>query len=81
MSIVNATTARNNFFRIIDEAIMTHNPVTVTGKAGNVVIISEEDFSAIKETMYISGIPGLRERIIIGLNTKLDDCVEDSQDA
>ena len=43
MPIINATTARNNFFRLMEEAINTHEPVTVTGKNGNVVIISEEN--------------------------------------
>ena len=76
MSILNATTARKNFFKVIDEAIITHEPVTVTGKNGNVVIVSEEDWKSIQETIYLSAIPGVKERIIKGINTPLDECVE-----
>lgn len=79
MSIINATNARNNFFKVIDEAITTHEPVYVTGKNGNVVIISEEDWRSIQETIYLSGIPGIKEKIIKGLNTPLDECVEDNE--
>jgi prevent-host-death family protein len=79
MSIINATTARNNFFKLIDEAITTHEPVVVTGKSGNVVILSEEDWRSIQETIYLSNIPGMREKIIKGLNTPLDECVEDTE--
>jgi antitoxin YefM len=77
MSIINATNARNNFFKVIDEAITTHEPVYVTGKNGNVVIISEEDWRSIQETIFLSGIPGMKEKIINGLNTPLEECVED----
>lgn len=78
MSILNATSARNNFFRIIDEALTTHKPATVTGKSGNVIIISEEDYNSIQETMYLCGISGMREKIVKGLKTPLDECVEDN---
>jgi prevent-host-death family protein len=76
LTILNATTARNNLFKVIEEAITTHEPVTITGKSGNVVLISEEDWRAIQETMYLSSIPGLKEKIIKGLNTSLEECVE-----
>lgn len=77
MSIVNATTARNNFFKLMEEAITTHEPIYVTGKSGNVVVLSEEDYRSIQETLYLCSIPGMREKIIEGLNTPLEDCVED----
>jgi antitoxin YefM len=78
MSIINATTARNNFFKVIDEAIESHEPVYVTGKNGNVVILSEEDWRSIQETLYLSNIPGMKDKIIKGINTPLEDCVEDN---
>jgi len=79
MSIMNATTARNNFFKVIDEAIETHEPITITGKSGNVVIISEEDWRSIQETLYLISLPGMKEKIVKGLNTPLDECVEDAR--
>lgn len=78
MSILNATSARNNFFKIIDEALTTHKPITVTGKSGNVIIISEEDYNSIQETMYLCSTLGMKEKIVKGLNTSLDECVEDN---
>lgn len=77
MTIMNATNARKNFFKIIDEAITTKEPICVTGKNGNVVIIAEEDWKAISETLYLSSILGMREKIIKGINTPLDECVEE----
>lgn len=79
MSIINATTARNNFFKLIEEALTTHEPVIVTGKTGNVVILSEDDWRSIEETLYLTNIPGFKEKIVKGLNTPLDECVEDIQ--
>jgi len=76
MPIINATKARNNFFKLLDEVVTTHEPVYVTGKTGNVVILSEEDFRSIQETLYLCSIPGMREKIIEGLNTSLENCVE-----
>ena len=80
MSIVNSTTARNNFFKLIEEAITTHEPIYITGKTGNVVVLSEEDYRSIQETLYLCSIPTMREKIIEGLNTRLDDCVEDADE-
>ena len=77
MSILNATNARNNFFKLMDETITTHEPVYVTGKNGNVVMLSEEDYKSIQETLYLCSIPGMREKIMNGIKTPLSECVED----
>jgi antitoxin YefM len=77
MNIVNATTARKNFFKLIKEAMTIHEPIYITGKSGNVVVLSEEDFRSIQETLYLSSIPGMREKIIDGLKVPLEDLVED----
>lgn len=80
MLIVNATTARNNFFKLLEEAIDTHEPIHITAKHGNVVVISEDDFRAIQETLYLSSIPRMRDKIIKGLNTPIEDLVEDNDE-
>ncbi|MBS4030874.1 MAG: type II toxin-antitoxin system Phd/YefM family antitoxin [Clostridiales bacterium] len=80
MSIVNATTARNNFFKLIEEVITTHEPVYITGKTGNVIMLSEEDYRSIQETLYLYSAPGMREKIVEGLNTPLEECVEDTDE-
>jgi prevent-host-death family protein len=80
MPIINATTARNNFFKIMEDVVVTHDPIYVTGKAGNVVVISEEDYRSIQETLYLTSIPGMREKILRGLNTPLADLAEDNDE-
>ncbi len=80
MPIVNATTARNNFFKLIEEVITTHEPVYITGKTGNVIVLSEEDYRSIQETLYLYSVPTMREKIIQGLNTPLEECVDDTDE-
>jgi len=75
--IINATTARNNFFKLMEEVLTTNEPIYITGKNGNVVVLSEEDYRSMQETFYLCTIPGMREKIIEGLATPLDECVED----
>jgi len=79
MPIINATTARNNFFKLMEDVVATHDPIYITGKAGNVVIISEDDYRSIQETLYLISIPGMREKILRGLSTPLEDLVEDDE--
>jgi len=76
MPLLNATTARKNFFKVIEETIVTHEPVIITGKNGNVVMLSEEDWRSIQETLFLCSIPGMREKIIKGIQTPLEECVE-----
>jgi antitoxin YefM len=74
MNILNATEARSKLYRLIDEAAENHEPIVITGKRKNAVLISEEDWNAISETMYLLSVPGMRESIKEGLNEKLSDC-------
>jgi len=80
MTIINATSARKNFFKLIEDTVTTHEPVYITGKKGNVVVLSEEDFRSIQETLYLSSIPGMREKIMKGLKVPLDELVEDDDE-
>lgn len=67
MTIVNATEARAKLYSLIDEAVDTHQPVVITGKRGNAVLVSEEDWNAISETLHLLSVPGMRESIQDGL--------------
>lgn len=80
MSIINATSARDNFYKLMEETVMTHEPTFITGKKGNVVMISEEDYKAMEETLYLSSIPGMEKKIVDGINAPLDECVEDDDE-
>ena len=63
MSTLTASEARAGLYRLIDQAAESHKPVIISGKRANAVLISEEDWSAIQETLYLMAIPGMRESI------------------
>jgi antitoxin YefM len=74
MPTLSATEARTNLYRLIDQTSSSHEPILITGKRGNAVLISEDDWRSIQETMYLLNIPGMRESIREGLATPLDEC-------
>ncbi len=76
MPTLSATEARAKLYRLIDQTALSHEPVVITGKRGNAVLVSEEDWRSIQETLYLLSIPGLRESIREGLATPLEDCQE-----
>ena len=79
MPTTNATNARQNLFRLIDEVNDSHEPVLITGKKGSAVLISESDWKAIEETLYLNSIPGMAKSIQDGINTptpEMDDTLE-----
>jgi len=80
MTILNATSARKNFFKLMKDAVVTHEPIYITGKKGNVVVLSEDDFRSMQETLYLSSIPGMRKKIMNGLKVPLDELVEDADE-
>lgn len=77
MTTFTASKARATLYRLIDEASASHEPVLITGKRGNAVLVSEEDWKAIQETIYLLSIPGMRESIIKGVKTPVDKCSKD----
>lgn len=79
MSIMNPSTARENFYKLLEQTVATHEPTYITGKNGNVVVISEEDYKAMEETIHLLSIKGMKEKLINGMNTSLDGCVVDAE--
>lgn len=77
MKTIAVTKARQQLYKLIDETRNSGEAVTITGKRGNAVLISEDDWRAIQETLYLISIPGMRESIIEGLNKKIQDCYQD----
>ncbi len=71
MTILKASEARSNLYRLIDEAADHHEPVQITGKRNNAVLVGEDDWRAIQETLYLLSIPGMRESIRQGLKAPL----------
>ena len=77
MHTLTASQARSNLYRIMDEAATSHEPIVITGKRNNAVLISAEDWAAIQETMYLLSVPGMRESILEGLQTPVDECAKE----
>ena len=77
MPTLSATEARTKLYRLIDQASISHEPIVIKGKRGNAVLISEDDWRSIQETIYLLNIPGMRESIREGLATPLEDCTEE----
>ncbi|MFO1429966.1 MAG: type II toxin-antitoxin system Phd/YefM family antitoxin [Candidatus Competibacteraceae bacterium] len=74
MPTLSASEARAKLYRLIDEAAASHQPIRITGKRNNAVLISEADWSAIQETLYLLSIPGMRKSIKEGLETPIEEC-------
>jgi prevent-host-death family protein len=74
MNILNATEARAKLYTLIDETAASHQPIIITGKRGNAVLVSEEDWNAISETLFLLSIPGMRESIKEGMEQDLSEC-------
>ncbi|MHB8099444.1 MAG: type II toxin-antitoxin system Phd/YefM family antitoxin [Sulfuricurvum sp.] len=74
---ITASQARANIFTIMDEAASSHEPILITGKRNNVVMLSQEDWNAIQETLFLVSIPNMKESIIEGMNTPIAKCSEE----
>jgi len=72
MPTVTATEARRDLYRLVDQVRETHEPIQISGKRGNAVLVGEDDWRAVKETLYLVSIPGMRESIIEGIATPVD---------
>lgn len=76
MKTLSITEARKNIYKLIDQASETHEPIQITGKRSNAVLVSEEDWRSIQETLYLTSIPGMRESIIDGIKSPLSETSE-----
>lgn len=74
MTTLTASEARSNLYRLIDEAAATHTPTLITGKGSNAVLVAEEDWYAMQETLYLLSIPGMRESLREGLTMPIEEC-------
>ncbi|MDA7726823.1 type II toxin-antitoxin system Phd/YefM family antitoxin [Pseudomonadales bacterium] len=72
MTTLNVTEARANLYKLIDDTTVSHEPVVITGKRGNAVLLSEDDWNAINETLHLLSVPGMRESILEGMQESID---------
>jgi antitoxin YefM len=74
MTTLTASEARASLYRLIDEAAVNHQPIVITGKRHNAVLLSAEDWASVQETIYLLSIPGMRESIREGLSIPIEEC-------
>ena len=74
MPTLNATEARTKLYSLIDEIAESHQPIVITGKRKNAVLLAEEDWNSINETLFLLSIPGMRESIREGMAEDIEDC-------
>lgn len=76
MPTITVSEARANLYRLIDEVNTSHQPLLISGKRNKAVLISEADWQAIQETLFLLSVPGMRESILEGMQTPVDECSE-----
>ncbi len=69
MTTISATEARKQLYKLLDDVSLSHEPVQITGKRSNAILVSEEDWRAVQETLFLVSIPGMRESILEGMMT------------
>jgi prevent-host-death family protein len=74
MTTLTASEARASLYRLIDETSDNHQPVLITGKRHNAVLVSEEDWASIQETLFLLSVPGMRESVREGLAMPIEAC-------
>jgi len=77
MATLTATEARKRLYTLVDDVAESHEPIQIVGKRNSAVLLSEEDWRAIQETLYLSSISGMRESIRDGLKTPVEECEEE----
>lgn len=79
MSTINITNARKDLYNLVESVCLYHEPALIVGKKANAVLISEEDWSAIQETLYLDSIPEMTQSILAGAGEPIADCVSEDQ--
>lgn len=74
LTTLTASQARSVFYKLLDKTAQSHEPIQITGKRHNAVLISEDDWRSIQETLHLLSIPGMRESIRKGLKTPVKKC-------
>ena len=77
MTTLTASKAREMLYKLLDKTATSHEPIQITGKRNNAILICEEDWRAINETLYLLSIPKMRESIRTGMKTPLKECSQE----
>ena len=76
---INITNFRKDIYELLDKTIKYNEPINISTKNGNAVVLSEEDYNNLMETLYIESIPELKEDVVKGLEEPLEECVDEKE--
>ena len=74
MTTLTATQARKNIYSLVDEVNESHEAIQIQGKRGSAVLISEDDWRSLQETLYLSSVTGMKKSILKGMKTPVRKC-------
>jgi prevent-host-death family protein len=77
MTTLTVSEARSKLYGLVDEVASEHKPVVIKGKRASAILVSENDWEAIQETLFLTSVPGMRESIKEGLTTPVEKCSEE----
>ncbi len=77
MTTMTATEARKQLYTLLDKVADSHEPIQIAGKRHSAVLVSEDDWNAVRETLYLTSIPGMRDSIRKGLKTPVEKCAQE----
>lgn len=77
MKTINARETEKSLRDLLEETAASHEPIQIISDASNGILVSEEDWRAIQETLYLLSIPGMRESIREGMATPIEECSEE----
>jgi PHD/YefM family antitoxin component YafN of YafNO toxin-antitoxin module len=77
MTTITATEARKLLYKLLDDVSDSHEPIQITSKRSSAILIAEDDWRAVQETLYLHSVPGMRESILAGLKTPIEECDEE----
>lgn len=77
MTTITASEARARLYGLLDEAAESHEPIQIRGKRHSAVLVSEDDWRAIEETLHLVAIPGMAESLRKGMKTPIGKCSSD----
>ena len=76
MTTITATEARKLLYKLLDDVSESHEPIQITGKRSTAVLLSEDDWRAVQETLHLLSVPGMRQSILDGMKTPVAECDE-----
>lgn len=77
MKSITVANFSKNIFNVLNRAIINHEPFSVSTDKGNAVILSDEDYRGMKETLYLLSVPGMKEKLLAGMAEPLSECISE----